>query len=430
MEPAVDEDAAALEHRRAAELTGLRKLHEHQRDGLKLAKKPLQTLKYFAFALSERASYGAAYVARSRVVALMCIGALIITCVLLDLDRRGNQVARVVLLYARFLLWWTSLGVASSVGLGSGLHTFVLYLGPHIARFTLMSTHCGRLDIKAAPYDTPQWGMDSSWARTGCSAFGPPLYPRLPSKHESYKVPLLDIVRSVQLEAFVWGVGTAIGELPPYFVSREARLSGERLDALENFNRNDGKEASGFFDGMKLWMVNHARQFGFIAILAFASVPNPLFDLAGITCGHFLVPFWKFFLATLVGKAVVKAHIQALLIATVFNAHSLEKIEDVLERVLRFLPLPRQLLPRVMAALDGAKEKLSPASAHLEKVPAMLSIATIWNTIVILMLGGFLASIITSTARGYLIEQQRCEAQALLDSSSEKDAADGKTPRQ
>ena len=40
------------------------------------------------------------------------------------------------------------------------------------------------------------------------------------------------------------------------------------------------------------------------------SIPNPLFDLAGITCGHFLVPFWTFFGATLIGKAVIKMHIQ------------------------------------------------------------------------------------------------------------------------
>ena len=42
----------------------------------------------------------------------------------------------------------------------------------------------------------------------------------------------------------------------------------------------------------------------------FSQIPNPLFDLAGITCGHFLVPFWTFFGATLIGKAIVKMHIQ------------------------------------------------------------------------------------------------------------------------
>ena len=39
-------------------------------------------------------------------------------------------------------------------------------------------------------------------------------------------------------------------------------------------------------------------------------IPNPLFDLAGITCGHFLIPFWTFFGATLIGKAVFKMLIQ------------------------------------------------------------------------------------------------------------------------
>ena len=34
----------------------------------------------------------------------------------------------------RFIAYWVILGVLSSIGLGSGLHTFVLFLGPHILR--------------------------------------------------------------------------------------------------------------------------------------------------------------------------------------------------------------------------------------------------------------------------------------------------------
>jgi uncharacterized membrane protein YdjX (TVP38/TMEM64 family) len=49
---------------------------------------------------------------------------------------------------------------------------------------------------------------------------------------------------------------------------------------------------------------------GFIGILLFASIPNPLFDLAGMICGHSLVSFWTFFGATLIGKALIKAHVQ------------------------------------------------------------------------------------------------------------------------
>ena len=35
--------------------------------------------------------------------------------------------------YLLWCAWWVGLGVLSSVGLGTGLHTFILYLGPHIA---------------------------------------------------------------------------------------------------------------------------------------------------------------------------------------------------------------------------------------------------------------------------------------------------------
>ena len=34
------------------------------------------------------------------------------------------------------------------------------------------------------------------------------------------------ILSKVRVEAFCWGAGTAIGELPPYFMARAARLSG------------------------------------------------------------------------------------------------------------------------------------------------------------------------------------------------------------
>lgn len=31
-----------------------------------------------------------------------------------------------------------------------------------------------------------------------------------------------DVLLAVQIESFLWGLGTAIGELPPYFVARAA----------------------------------------------------------------------------------------------------------------------------------------------------------------------------------------------------------------
>ena len=38
------------------------------------------------------------------------------------------------------------------------------------------------------------------------------------------------VMSKVRLEAFMWGAGTALGELPPYFMARAARLSGVQPD--------------------------------------------------------------------------------------------------------------------------------------------------------------------------------------------------------
>lgn len=98
---------------------------------------------------------------------------------------------------------------------GSGLHTFVLYLGPHLALFTMKCVQCGRVDIKSSLYDTIQFSKGPSWLDRDCSTYGTPLY-SLPGS----RVPLGSILHQVQLEAVLWGVGTALGELPPYFISR------------------------------------------------------------------------------------------------------------------------------------------------------------------------------------------------------------------
>uniref|UniRef100_A0A182T6R0 Vacuole membrane protein 1 n=1 Tax=Anopheles maculatus TaxID=74869 RepID=A0A182T6R0_9DIPT len=122
---------------------------------------------------------------------------------------------------------------------------------------------------------------------------------------------LWSIMAKVRYEAFLWGAGTALGELPPYFMAKAARLSGNNAEELENLQeleklqkRKEKGEKIGLFDKGKLMMEDIVERVGFFGILLCASIPNPLFDLAGITCGHFLVPFWKFFGATLIGKAV------------------------------------------------------------------------------------------------------------------------------
>ncbi len=147
-------------------------------------------------------------------------------------------------------LWWNCCWT------GSGLHTFVLYLGPHIAMFTIRATQCGRVDLKCAPYDTPQFGLGSSWQTKDCSLIGPPMYPHLVADGiDRYMVPLHKVLLQVQLEAVLWGLGTAIGELPPYFVSRAG---------LSSFSSLTTSKSRNLFHTNQIWVLDFCSYWQFL----------------------------------------------------------------------------------------------------------------------------------------------------------------------
>jgi len=84
------------------------------------------------------------------------------------------------------------------------------------------------------------------------------------------------------VEAFMWGMGTAIGELPPYFMARAARLSGkeEEEEGVSSGVTTEG--GANILDRGRLLVQKLVHRVGFAGILLCASIPNPLFDLAGI----------------------------------------------------------------------------------------------------------------------------------------------------
>ena len=59
----------------------------------------------------------------------------------------NRQVVDAAADYLWYMGYWIILGVASSVGLGTGLHTFMLYLGPHIASVTTVAVMCRSVDF-------------------------------------------------------------------------------------------------------------------------------------------------------------------------------------------------------------------------------------------------------------------------------------------
>jgi hypothetical protein len=62
-------------------------------------------------------------------------------------DTALTPLANTITEYALFVVWWVGLGVLSSVGLGTGMHSGVLFLFPHISNVVLAAEECGTVSV-------------------------------------------------------------------------------------------------------------------------------------------------------------------------------------------------------------------------------------------------------------------------------------------
>ena len=290
---------------------------------------------------------------------------------------------------ATWCLYWVGLGVLSSVGFGTGLHTFLLYLGPHIASVTIAAWECKSTDFPSPPYPD----------KITCPAgdFTPMI------------INIFAIMAKVRVESFMWGAGTAIGELPPYFMARTARLSGQKLDD-EDFNEIENIKKMNDLDiwsKSKLFVHDLVQKAGFFGILAAASIPNPLFDLAGVVCGHFLVPFITFFGAALIGKAVIKMHLQMFFIIFIFTKSHLEALENFVAS----LPVVGSLLHAPFVEyMEKQKLKLH-SGGKIGGGNGESIISKLYEILIVVMVGYFIISIINSMAQQYHKENKEDKKQ-------------------
>uniref|UniRef100_A0A3P8YVH1 Vacuole membrane protein 1 n=1 Tax=Esox lucius TaxID=8010 RepID=A0A3P8YVH1_ESOLU len=264
-------------------------------------------------------------------------------------------------------------------------------MGPHIASVTLAAYECGSTDFPEPPYP------DQIICPDGGGVEG--------------SISLWSIVSKVRLEACMWGAGTAIGELPPYFMARAARLSGADPDDedYEEFEEmlEQAESAQDFVTRAKIGVQNMVQKVGFFGILACASIPNPLFDLAGITCGHFLVPFWTFFGATLIGKAIIKMHIQKLFVIITFSKHIVEQMVSLIGSLPRIGPSIQKPFSEY---LEAQRSKLHHHTG--EGTPASENwLSWVFEKVVLVMVCYFIISIINSMAQSYAKRLQQSQPQ-------------------
>ena len=370
-----------------------------------LWRRPVKTLYYFAVELTHLVvSYMFKLLAQTRLVTLICLVSGLITC---GFYIEGDH--QPLLHYLRTkVLWysyWVGLGIASSIGLGTGLHTFLLYLGPFIAQVTLAAYECNSLEFPEPPFPDQILCPNATMATATATATNSDEMARSLLSAAS-SVSMFSIMAKVRIESFMWGAGTAIGELPPYFMARASTLSNSEVDddELAEFEEllhaeQDQTQQLAFMDRMRLVVFKVIKRVGFLGILICASIPNPLFDLAGITCGHFLVPFGTFFGATLIGKAIIKMHIQKIFVIFLFSQHHLNKVFELVA----MLPyVGGKLEPLLEEWLNKEKSKLRNAGGGNQlgaEQPAESIVSWVLGKVVMLMILFFVVSIINSLAQ-------------------------------
>eukprot|EP01130_Rhizamoeba_saxonica_P017936 TRINITY_DN8843_c0_g1_i1.p1 TRINITY_DN8843_c0_g1~~TRINITY_DN8843_c0_g1_i1.p1 ORF type:complete len:145 (-),score=16.55 TRINITY_DN8843_c0_g1_i1:17-451(-) len=131
-----------------------------------------------------------------------------------------------------------------------------------------------------------------------------------------------------------------------------------------------------------------------------ASIPNPLFDLAGLTCGHLLVPFLTFFIPTLIGKAINKVSLQAVFVIMVFNTETLKTVLAFLES---WFPMLKDFMEE---KFDNVRKQFHRVPGAAYQVPPKHILSRVWDVILIVMILYFVISIVNSRAQEYLVRSQ------------------------
>ena len=340
----------------------------------------------------------------------LSISLIVFLCLIFLYRTEGSHQTSIQTIESLFLwaLYWFGLGVASSVGLGTGLHTFLLYLGPFIAQVTLAAYECGSIKFPRPPYPNEIVCPPMTTTTTTTSMMASDNGTILTDLLETGPISFWKILWKVKLEAFFWGLGTAFGELPPYFMARTARLSTNDLDDEEfdkfqqliNAESHHLSKDLSLFERTRYLIYRLIKRIGFLGILLCASIPNPLFDLAGITCGYFLIPFWTFFLATIIGKALIKMSIQTVFIIFIFSEHHVERII----RYMKHIPYYGRLLQTPFKDwLQEQKGKMhnKPGRNFAGHVAKVSLLTRLFNMFVTAMIVYFIASIINSLAQRY-----------------------------
>lgn len=453
-------DVLKLSSEQQIEIEKLQNRLAEERSKLYLLQRPVATLRHF----SASSSLGI-WQALQWTVFHRATRYAVVPILLLYVIGRGTGLFQTQLaegqLWVEYVVWWFTLGVLSSIGFGSGMHSGLLFLFPHMLKVCLAAESCSSIEFDVR--------MDTWWrsVKLGCVDSGGQQSTNAMDNARMQSLSLFLVVYlKVLPTAILWGIGTAFGEIPPYLLSYQAAKAGERNMELDNAMRIGQNEGELLGEGgeresnrnvkrtnslvtflpqtvgvMKEWMLRFIKKRGFWGIVLLSSYPNAAFDLCGICCGQNMMPFWQFLGATVLGKGFIKILGQSGILVLLFMKGTREWVFQQLERALlsavytnEGLGLHRQsyavinsLHRRLEGAINEFQGQLANQSAYhkpdsfrnstqftifssLRATSLRLIPSTPWGLVVFIIVGSFIKSVVEQVARAHAAE---CDANVV-----------------
>jgi vacuole membrane protein 1 len=248
------------------------------------------------------------------------------------------------------ILYWTFLGILSSIGLGFGIHTGLLVLFPLIIKTTLEKQQC---------IDNLFESKDECFPYNFSNTIA------------------INIFIELLIPIFFWGLGTAIGEVPPYIISKYAKDKD-----IFDLNKSEYR----IIKWMNNFTVKVLKKYGFWAIAGLASWPNASFDICGIAAGQYGITFYQFLGATALGKGFIKAPFQCYLIINLFLGNNINKF---------FTIFPKYISDNLDSFTAYQKENM------LNPQNGASFLGIFWNIIIALLFLYFIKSTIELIANDY-----------------------------
>ncbi|ANQ09628.1 Uncharacterized protein PCOAH_00047410 [Plasmodium coatneyi] len=354
-----------------------------KRKDINLYYQPIKTIKLFFLELKNIISN--TYQKNKKYNKVIFLGILLV--LLLFKIRHKYYYLDNFLIYIECIIWWLSLGILSSIGLGCGMHSGVLFLFPHIYFICSTSDYCYSLNFDSR---VNMWGsLLTSGNYFECITTN------------DGNITLSGLFMKVYPYCLIWGIGTALGELPPYLTSYYASKSKLNDEDYEEFEKDIKEGKRNIVIAMKIWMIDFIKKHGSISVFLLSCWPNVMFDMCGICCGHFLMPFQNFFIPLLLGKAIVKTIFQSIFLIFMFSNNYKEMQLKMSQKALSIFPLHRIFKNIDPSSLeDYIDEKIS-ILKYGQKTKSKMDIMFLFNIFFFVVIIFFFISCVNQIAQKY-----------------------------